>query len=175
MNTLENSASKNGLQQKAIYDLIIIGVFCFIIFVLSGSYDCVEQLLEISEKYEEYEFDEIITVGIFLVFSLAIFSFRRWQDLRKFKILLVQRNEELRTVIEELHQIRGILPICSGCKSIRDDEGYWHQVESYVQKHSDATFSHGICPVCVEKLYPDLVDEIKMTDKTNGKDNFNQC
>jgi hypothetical protein len=49
-----------------------------------------------------------------------------------------------------------LLPICASCKKIRDDKGYWSQVESYIQKHSDATFTHGICPDCIQKLYPDL-------------------
>jgi hypothetical protein len=52
--------------------------------------------------------------------------------------------------------LSGLLPICASCKKIRDDKGYWSQVESYIQKHSDATFTHGICPDCVKKLYPDL-------------------
>ena len=48
------------------------------------------------------------------------------------------------------------LPICTHCKKIRDDKGYWNQLESYIEKHSDAVFTHGICKECIEKLYPDL-------------------
>jgi hypothetical protein len=51
-----------------------------------------------------------------------------------------------------------LLPICSGCKKIRDDKGYWSQVEKYIQKHSEATFTHSLCPDCLKKLYPDLVE-----------------
>ena len=54
--------------------------------------------------------------------------------------------------------LSGFLPICASCKKIRDDQGFWSQIESYIQKHSDAKFSHGICPECTRKLYPDLVD-----------------
>ncbi|GFE62658.1 PAS domain S-box protein [Geobacter sp. AOG2] len=50
-------------------------------------------------------------------------------------------------------RLEGLLPICANCKNIRDDEGYWHNVESYISAHSGADFSHGICPVCAEKLY----------------------
>ena len=60
--------------------------------------------------------------------------------------------------IEQVKQLSGFLPICCGCKKIRDDEGYWKQIESYISKHSEAEFSHGICPECTIKLYPDLVD-----------------
>ncbi len=54
----------------------------------------------------------------------------------------------------EIKTLRGIVPICSHCKKIRDDKGYWNHLEAYIQKHSDASFSHGICPECAGKLYP---------------------
>jgi YesN/AraC family two-component response regulator len=62
--------------------------------------------------------------------------------------------EELKTALAEIRTLRGIIPICASCKKIRDDGGYWHQVEVYVRDHSEAQFSHGICPDCAEKLYP---------------------
>lgn len=51
----------------------------------------------------------------------------------------------------EIRTLRGMLPICSGCKKIRDDKGYWQQVEVYIRKHSEAVFTHGLCPPCVER------------------------
>ena len=64
--------------------------------------------------------------------------------------------EELRIALDEVKTLRGFIPICSNCKKIRDDEGYWNQIETYLRDHSEATFSHGICPECAKKLYPDL-------------------
>lgn len=61
---------------------------------------------------------------------------------------------ELREALNHVKTLRGLFPICSGCKRIRDDEGYWNQIEIYVAKHSEAEFSHSICPTCVERLYP---------------------
>jgi len=66
---------------------------------------------------------------------------------------------ERRKAEEEIQVLRGILPICSSCKRIRDDEGSWRQLEVYIDQHSEATFSHGICQECIRKLYPDLLDE----------------
>lgn len=63
---------------------------------------------------------------------------------------------ELRKALAEVKQISGLLPICSSCKNIRDDKGYWQKVESYISDRSQAQFSHGLCPDCVEKLYPGL-------------------
>ena len=63
---------------------------------------------------------------------------------------------ELQMAMDEVKKLSGFLPICSSCKKIRDDEGYWNQIESYIRDHSEVEFSHGICPECVKKLYPDL-------------------
>lgn len=64
---------------------------------------------------------------------------------------------ELHKTLAEIKVLRGIVPICSSCKKIRDDNGFWQQVEVYVSAHSDAMFSHGICPECLEELYPDIL------------------
>jgi hypothetical protein len=57
--------------------------------------------------------------------------------------------------VGQIKMLRGMLPICAGCKKIRDDSGYWNQMETYISKHSEADFSHGMCPECIERLYPD--------------------
>jgi PAS domain S-box-containing protein len=63
---------------------------------------------------------------------------------------------ELKKAQTELHQLSGLLPICAHCKKIRDDQGYWNQIESYITNHSEAQFSHGMCPECGERLYGSL-------------------
>jgi phosphoserine phosphatase RsbU/P len=68
---------------------------------------------------------------------------------------LADKIEELRQAFDQIKTLRGIVPICAGCKQIRDDRGYWNQVEVYVRDHTEAQFSHGICPDCMKKLYPD--------------------
>ncbi|MCK4641789.1 MAG: hypothetical protein KAU06_10660 [Candidatus Marinimicrobia bacterium] len=73
----------------------------------------------------------------------------------------IQEKEELFAELQEAYnkvkRLSGLIPICAQCKKIRDDSGYWNQVESYITEHSDAVFSHGICPDCMEKLYPEYV------------------
>jgi CheY-like chemotaxis protein len=71
---------------------------------------------------------------------------------------LATKIEELREALEQIKTLRGIVPICMHCKQIRDDEGYWSQVETYISQHSEARFSHGICPECLEKHYPEFVE-----------------
>ena len=64
---------------------------------------------------------------------------------------LAERITELQAALADVKQLRGLLPICCYCKKIRDDKNYWHEVESYISRHTDATFTHGICPICREK------------------------
>ena len=65
---------------------------------------------------------------------------------------------QLREALAKVKILSGLLPICASCKKIRDDGGYWTQVEVYVREHSDADFTHSICPECAAKLYPEFFD-----------------
>ncbi len=76
---------------------------------------------------------------------------------------LKQAEEERECLIRQLQDalaniktLKGLLPICSSCKQIRDDKGYWNQIDTYIRDHTEAEFTHGICPACVKKLYPDF-------------------
>ena len=70
--------------------------------------------------------------------------------------VLEETNAKLTLALANVQTLRGLIPICAGCKKIRDDRGFWSQVETYIAKHSDATFTHGICPECSRKYYPEL-------------------
>jgi hypothetical protein len=74
---------------------------------------------------------------------------------------LATANAELTAAMADVKRLSGLIPICSSCKRIRDDEGYWEQIESYIRDRSEASFSHGICPECVQRLYPDLCDPVE--------------
>ena len=79
---------------------------------------------------------------------------------------LASKVEELRQALDQIKTLRGIVPICASCKKIRDDQGFWNQVEVYVHDHTEADFSHGICPECMKKLYPEFVqDDAKNEEK----------
>jgi CheY-like chemotaxis protein len=67
---------------------------------------------------------------------------------------------KLRESLEQIKTLRGFIPICASCKKIRNDQGFWQQVEVYVSNHTEAEFSHGICPGCIKTLYPEFADEI---------------
>ncbi len=63
---------------------------------------------------------------------------------------------ELQATLANVRTLRGLLPICASCKGIRDDHGYWSKVEQYLSEHADVRFTHGLCPECYARLYPDL-------------------
>jgi YesN/AraC family two-component response regulator len=81
----------------------------------------------------------------------------------RFEDLRAQRkvSEQLREALDAVKTLKGLLPICTTCKRIRDSDGYWRRVEAYVQQHTHAEFSHGICPVCLEREQPEVFKEMK--------------
>ncbi|MBW2127619.1 MAG: hypothetical protein JRH08_18705, partial [Deltaproteobacteria bacterium] len=106
--------------------------------------------------------------GMFACYSIE-FSARRnfylQELLKKEKVTVAEVNQELESKIAELEKasseiktLSGLLPICAKCKKIRDDKGYWSQIEIYIKEHSEAQFTHGLCPECAKELYGDLVD-----------------
>ncbi len=88
----------------------------------------------------------------------------RFDDLRKLRKL----NEQLQQALREVRTLSGLLPICAACKKIRDDEGYWHDVEEYISSHSDTEFSHGICPDCSKRLYPTYHQKLQQVPPSSG-------
>lgn len=93
-----------------------------------------------------------------------------FQDITDRKLIEVEKKQlifELQRALAKVKLLSGFLPICSSCKKIRDDKGYWNQIESYIRDHSEADFSHSICPECARKLYPDLVDDNGCLQKNN--------
>lgn len=84
-------------------------------------------------------------------------SFTFFNLLAQLEITKVEREKlitDLQDALIKVKKLKGLLPICASCKKIRDDAGYWHQVEDYVHQHSDVVFSHGLCPDCARQLYP---------------------
>lgn len=82
---------------------------------------------------------------------------RRHHD--QLEVLVQERTAELQDALSKVKTLSGFLPICASCKNVRDDKGYWQQIEAYIKDHSDAVFSHSICPSCAAKLYPDIFPE----------------
>lgn len=91
--------------------------------------------------------------------TASITAFRDITERKKIEKEKEKLIEDLQQAISRVKLLSGLLPICASCKKIRDDKGYWNQIESYIRDHSEAEFSHGICPECAKKLYPELFDK----------------
>ncbi|MGC9327860.1 MAG: ligand-binding sensor domain-containing protein, partial [Candidatus Hinthialibacter sp.] len=93
----------------------------------------------------------------------------RTQELRQKNLELEKSMDERQKAMEKIKILSGFIPICSSCKKVRTDEGYWNQIEEYIKEHSEADFTHSLCPECTKKLYPDFylpgVELKKETDK----------
>ena len=97
-----------------------------------------------------------LTLSITDVCGLAIANARRTQKLIEKENTLRGEKEKLKAALDKVRALSGLLPICSHCKNIRDDKGYWKQIEAFLEEHSEVEFTHSICKECATKLYPDL-------------------
>jgi hypothetical protein len=114
---------------------------------------------ELSPYY--YQTFWFLGLVIFTIIAITFGAYRwhLWSYLKR-EMELKKRVEEALT---EIKILSGLIPICSNCKKIRDDKGFWDQLEHYINVHSEATFTHSICPDCAEKLYPELFGPNKKT------------
>ncbi len=145
------------------------------IIILTGYND--SELITQSQKagvvaYLKKPLDPDKIIGLL---SISIARFNDIQELRRLNKSLEQeierrqaieeKNEQLikrlNQSLKEINALTGLLPICARCKKVRNDQGYWQEVEQYIESHSTVEFSHGLCPSCTRKLYPDIYKEIK--------------
>jgi GTP-sensing pleiotropic transcriptional regulator CodY len=127
--------------------------------------DNVVGLLTLANKEEGFNDEDYYLAGVFgEIISIALYNSRTLElfkesEMQKMVIInkLIDANSKIKT-------LRGLVPICSACKKIRDDKGYWYQVEEYIEKHSHAEFSHGLCPECIKKMHPDMYHDIFSND-----------
>jgi hypothetical protein len=93
-------------------------------------------------------------ISLFAVWSATMLGLQRNMAEQHRNIILLEREK----AVQEVKILRGFLPICASCKKIRGDNGYWTQIEGYIKDHSEAEFTHSICPDCAKKLYPDFYE-----------------
>ena len=154
----------NLKQQSPFLELLCIIIAMVFGVILAYRIQFFEVFYEWSRAHEEWQIDEIFAAFIILTIGLSIFSFRRWREqvrehseLRRLMVEKERMIVELREATEKIKILKGFLPICSHCKKIRNDEGYWQQLEKYISEHSEAQFSHGICPTCAKEHYSELL------------------
>lgn len=125
------------------------------IVVLTGLDDETVAMSALQEGAQDY-LNKNYVDSILLIRSIK-YAMERFNNLREKEVLI----RELQEAVENVKTLSGLLPICSNCKDIRTDDGYWIQVESYLRSHSGLNFTHGLCPVCVQKLYSNYINNKK--------------
>lgn len=143
-------------------DKFILSVFAILLFFICEMIDVQIQYIYLSEEINRILYlTSIFTAFLGALFVVFMFTF----NIKKYEEKQQRLVQGLQSALSEVKTLKGFLPICSSCKKIRDDKGYWNQIESYIQRHSNAEFSHGICPDCSEKLYGDQNWYINMKKK----------
>ena len=141
-------ASRAYLRSRAFRDGFVIVGLTLLVFVLSDRFELSQLFMRWILSHTIAKLDVFLTVAIFLIGASAIFTWRRRNE-------LLEQLERRERAEAEVKTLSGLLPICAWCKKIRDDRGYWNQIESYIQLHSEAEFTHGICPECASRIHTD--------------------
>lgn len=148
------------IRSKAKIDILVIFFLAIAVYLVSAHHDLLEMTVAFAQQHEDWNIDELFIVGVLVTMCFGVYSWRRLRETRRFERQLEKQNVALKKSLEEIDALQGLIPICASCKRIRDDHGYWHQVEAYVSSHSRAQFTHSICPDCKRKLYPELCHDL---------------
>ena len=143
--------------KKRIYYLILVELIIVLILTTAWEFwfeDFTFGIFNIDHEFEDLteRLEYIITSSIFVCIALIVPIWIIIRDVTR----LEKTTKRLQGALDSVETLEGLLPICANCKNIRDDDGYWHRVEIYIRNNSKAEFSHGICPACAQKLYPDI-------------------
>ncbi|MBN2526103.1 MAG: MCP four helix bundle domain-containing protein [Deltaproteobacteria bacterium] len=109
----------------------------------------------------------IIVISSFAILFSVLIALLATRRVTAVHTALQTESNRLEKALAEIKTLRGIIPVCSNCRKIRDDEGVWKAMEEYLHEHSDASFSHGICPKCLKDFYPDIADEVNRRLESN--------
>jgi hypothetical protein len=148
--------------KKRIYYLILLELLIVLILTTAWEFwleDFTFGVINVDHAEENLteRLEYIITSSVFVCTALII---PLWIIIRDFS-RLEKTTQRLQGALDDIKTLEGLLPMCANCKNIRDDDGYWQQVEVYIRQHSRAEFSHSICPKCAHQLYPGLFNEVK--------------
>jgi len=143
--------------KKRLYYLILLELLIVLILTTAWEFwfeDFTFGFINIDHEPEDLteRLEYIITSSVFVCIALIVPIWIIIRDVSR----LEKTTERLQGALDSIKTLEGLLPICANCKNIRDDNGYWHQVEVYIRNNSKAEFSHSICPTCAQKLYPEL-------------------
>ena len=127
------------------------------LLVMGLSVTITHALLLVFQGYIDWVGTVVSLLAPALILPLPMYGFLQLLlELDASEAEILEKNKALEQALHQVRQLSGLLPICASCKKIRDDKGYWNEVEGDIKAHSEAEFTHSICPDCCARLYPDL-------------------
>lgn len=148
--------ANGGRSGAATQDALIVAGVTFVALAVALYLHLGELLFALAMRYEDLRLDDLSPTLLVLALASLWFAYRRWRELRA---ALAERERlvaELRDALVQITALRGLLPVCAWCRKVRDDAGYWSELEAYVEARSDAQFTHGVCPECEARLVEGL-------------------
>jgi hypothetical protein len=141
-------------------DFLVIAAGAVAVFAVSSAFDLFDKVIGWIYRHDTWQLDELFTVAIYLVFAMGAYGWRRHYELQE-QVLRRERAEaEKARLLPELESARAdvavlekLIPVCSSCKRVRDDQGYWNRVEEYMKTSYHARFDTGMCPECARRIY----------------------
>lgn len=152
----------------ALRDLIAIVLFALMVVIVTTQFDIFNKLISLLYRYDTWQIDEMSTLALYLLVAFAVYAWRRHREF----VSEVKRREraeaeqarllpKLEQALADVSTLKKLLPICSSCKKVRDDKGYWNQIEVYIETEFHTRLDGGICPDCARRLYRRRTDGLK--------------
>ena len=146
-------------KSRSFKDLAVIAILLLIVFSFSAAFDVFNTVIGFVYRHDNWQLDELFMVAIYLVFAIAIYSWRRHKELviqtrmrEKAEAEKARLVPQLENALAEVSSLMRLLPICSSCKKIRSKRGDWYEVEVFIQNQFHTRFDAGTCPSCARKL-----------------------
>jgi hypothetical protein len=156
----EGTVHDQEVPSSAFKDLVVILVLSVLVFAVSAAFDVFDKVIGWVYAHDTWQLDELFTVGVYLAIAMAVYAWRRHQELLHSTTIRKQVEAEKARLLPALERARAdvtdlkkLIPICSSCGKLRDDQGYWNQLEEYLETHLHAKTDAGLCPECARKLY----------------------
>jgi hypothetical protein len=145
---------------KSVQDIVVISVLSILVFAFSASFDLFNAIIAWVYRHDTWQLDELFSVSVFLVVAIAVYAWRRNRELAE----EIRRREqaeaekaslipELESALADVHALKKLLPFCTSCRRVREDSGYWNQVEGYMESHFSTRLDGGLCPDCARRFY----------------------
>ena len=158
--TVRRIADRVAILSKPSRELWVIGFVSVLVFAISAWLDAFSWLIAWIHRHDTWQLDELFTTLLFLVIGLAIYSSRRWKELQE-QIRQREKSQAenrrltrtLEDTLAEVERLRIWLRMCSSCKRLMDNTGYWMVIETYLRANSGARIIEGLCPDCARKSY----------------------